>query len=172
MKLDFDVVRLTAVGLAVVTWLPGTALAQGSGYSPPRTSHRHPNLQGIWGSNSITPLERPAVLGEKTTLTSEELARVEATADALFALDAGDAAFGDQFFNVAISEAESFTSSDGGTGNYNQFWLVERNFNNRTSLITDLLMGNSHQLPQPRGRLRTWRALDEGGPRCGPMTVD
>ena len=134
---SFQMVRLMAVGLAAVMWLPGTALAQTSGYSPPRTSHGHPNLQGIWGSNSITPLERPDVLAEKTTLTSEELARVEATADALFALDAGDAAFGDQFFNVAISEAETFTSSDGGTGNYNQFWLVERDFNNRTSLITD-----------------------------------
>ena len=133
----FGVARFAAVGVVVITWLSGIALAQDGDYTPPRTSHGHPDLQGIWGSNSITPLERPDVLADKATLTSEELARVEATADALFALDAGDAAFGDQFFTVAISEAESFTSSDGGTGNYNQFWLVERDFNNRTSLIVE-----------------------------------
>src|SRR5205807_2603002 len=29
------------------------------------------------------------------------------------------------------------TSSDAGTGNYNQFWIADRDFDNRTSLITD-----------------------------------
>ena len=140
-KSDFGLARVALAGLVLVGWLPSLVLAQGDGYSPPRNLYGQPDLQGIWGSNSITPLERPDVLVDQTTLISEELARVEATAEALFALDAGDAAFGDQFFNVAISDADSFTSSDGGTGNYNQFWLVERDFNNRTSLIVDPVNG-------------------------------
>ena len=141
--------RATALAAAVVltgaAGQPAAALAQSDAYSPPRTAAGHPDLQGIWGNNSVTPLERPDALADKEALTAEELARVEATANALFALDAGDAVFGDQFFNVAITDVDSFTSTDGGTGNYNQFWLVEREFNNRTSLIVDPPSG---KLPQ------------------------
>ena len=117
--------------------LPGAALAQSSDWTPPRTTDGHPDLQGIWGNNAVTPLERPESLADRATLSDEELARVKSTADRLFAQDAGDAAFGDQFFNVALTDPESFTSTDGGTGNYNQFWLVERDFDNRTSLIVE-----------------------------------
>ena len=116
---------------------PGTALGQSSGWTAPRTADGHPDLQGVWGNNAVTPLERPESLGDRATLTDEELSRVQTTAEELFALDAGDAAFGDQFFNTALTAPETFTSSDGGTGNYNQFWLVERDFDNRTSLIVD-----------------------------------
>ncbi len=128
---------LAATVLAAGSGLPAVASARSDAYSPPRTAAGHPDLQGIWGNNSVTPLERPDAVADKATLTEEELARVEATANALFAQDAGDAAFGDQFFNVALTGADSFTSTDGGTGNYNQFWLVEREFNDRTSLIVD-----------------------------------
>ena len=123
--------------LLVVMWLPVGAAGQTAGYTPHRTADGHPDLQGIWGHNSITPLERPDSLADRTTLTDEELARVEATANALFAQDSDDAGFGDQIFTTAISEPDSFTSSDGATGNYNQFWLVERDFDHRTSLIID-----------------------------------
>ncbi|MCY4599045.1 MAG: hypothetical protein OXF27_03905 [Acidobacteria bacterium] len=116
---------------------PATALGQSSGWTAPRTADGHPDLQGVWGNNAVTPLERPESLGDRATLTDEELSRVQTTAEELFALDAGDAAFGDQFFNTALTAPETFTSSDGGTGNYNQFWLVERDFDNRTSLIVD-----------------------------------
>ena len=130
-------VRYGTVLAAVLLALPVAAAGQTAGYEVPRTAYGHPDLQGIWGNNSITPLERPDSLGNRDTLTDEELAQVEETANRLFGQDAGDAAFGDQFFNVALTNPEAFTSSDGGTGNYNQFWLVERDFNNRTSLIVD-----------------------------------
>ena len=116
---------------------PAAALAQSSDRAVPRNQYGHPDLQGVWGNNAVTPLERPESLGGRATLTAEELARVRTTAEELFAQDAGDAAFGDQFFNVALTAPETFTSSDGGTGNYNQFWLVERDFDDRTSLIVD-----------------------------------
>ena len=123
--------------ILAVAVLPAAALGQPGEWTLPRTADGHPDLQGIWGNNAVTPLERPESLADKATLTAEELARVQSTAERLFAQDAGDAVFGDQFFNVAVTEAESFTSTDGGTGNYNQFWLVERDFDNRTSLIVD-----------------------------------
>ena len=129
---------VTAPGALLAALLaPAVALGQPSDWTVPRNEHGHPDLQGIWGNNAVTPLERPESLGDRATLTAEELARVQTTAEELFALDAGDAAFGDQFFNVALTAPETFTSSDGGTGNYNQFWLVERDFDNRTSLIVD-----------------------------------
>ena len=125
------------IAVFAVALLPTTALGQSPSWTAPRTPDGHPDLQGVWGNNAVTPLERPESLGERATLTEEELSRVQTTAEELFALDAGDAAFGDQFFNTALTAPETFTSSDGGTGNYNQFWLVERDFDDRTSLIVD-----------------------------------
>ncbi len=62
---------------------------------------------------------------------------MQSCAGELFAQDSGDAAFGDSVFAAALAEAENFTSRDTGTGNYNHFWLVERDWDTRTSLITE-----------------------------------
>jgi len=147
-----------------VILLPVGVTAQTSTDSVPRTTDGHPDLQGIWGNNSITPLERPDALSSKETLSAEELARVEATANRLFALDAGDAAFGDEFFNVALTEPDQFSSSDSGTGNYNQFWLVEREFNNRTSLIIDPSDGKLPPTTSAERMAATRRASNRGKP--------
>ena len=92
--------------VVAVVLLPAAAFGQSAEWTLPRTADGHPDIQGIWGNNAVTPLERPETLAEKATLTDEELARVQSTAERLFALDAGDAVFGDQFFNVAVTEAE------------------------------------------------------------------
>ena len=47
-----------------------------------------------------------------------------------------DAAFGDSVYEAVLNEADTFVSTD-TTGNYNQFWLIDRWFDNRTSLIVD-----------------------------------
>jgi hypothetical protein len=45
--------------------------------SVPRTPEGHPDLQGIWTNATITPLERPAALAGKPTLTDAEAAALE-----------------------------------------------------------------------------------------------
>jgi len=56
----------------------------------------------------------------------------------LFAGD-GDAAFGDSIFEAVLSDVKAYTPTtfDADTGNYNAFWLVDRDFDKRTSLIVD-----------------------------------
>jgi hypothetical protein len=48
-----------------------------------------------------------------------------------------DAAFGDSVFLAALKESKGFKSTDTQTGNYNHFWLVDREFDNRTSFVVD-----------------------------------
>ena len=52
------------------------------------------------------------------------------------AVDDGDALFGDQLVLAAIERTKA-GSYDPTTGNYNQFWIADRDFNNRTSLVVD-----------------------------------
>jgi hypothetical protein len=85
----------------------------------------------------VTPLERPKELAGRPLLTDQEVVALKAKAEQLFGENAGDAAFADSVFVAALSEAREFRSNDGQTGNYNQFWLAEREFDNRTSLIVD-----------------------------------
>ncbi|HYM35381.1 MAG TPA: hypothetical protein VET48_08300 [Steroidobacteraceae bacterium] len=112
--------------------------AAGKLYSPPRTPEGKPDLQGIWANNNATPLERPKSLEGRAILTKEEVAALRKRQDEIFAGD-GDAAFGDAIFEAVISDVHKYkpTTFDVSTGNYNAFWLVGRDFDNRTSLITD-----------------------------------
>jgi len=45
---------------------------RGSGKAIPRTADGHPDLQGVWTNATLTPLERPAALAGKATLTDAE----------------------------------------------------------------------------------------------------
>ena len=131
-------VSLAAVPLAgqAQTAPKGKPTAGATKWTPPRTPDGQPDLQGVWANNNATPLERPAALAGKPLLTDAEVAALKAKADELFSGD-GDAAFGDDLFIAVLSGAKKFTSSDATTGNYNQFWIADRDFDNRTSLVTD-----------------------------------
>ena len=102
----------------------------------PRTPEGKPNFQGTWANNAATPLERPKQLADKSALTDEEVAELQAKHDELFDGE-GEAAFGDSVFQSVLADDEEHESYDPTTGNYNHFWVAEREFENRTSLIID-----------------------------------
>jgi hypothetical protein len=143
--------RRRVITLSLVTIVCGLAAgmatlaaqSQPSGGSAPRkwaverTPDGHPDFQGVWANNTVTPLQRPRQWEGKTRLTDEEIAKLQAVAEKIYEND-GDAQFGDGLILAVLDNIEKPGSYDPGTGNYNQFWIVGRDWHDRrTSLITD-----------------------------------
>jgi len=156
-----DTIRKTAppalllLAAAMSAALAGATQAQEDDWEVPRTIHGQPDLQGVWANNSSTPLERPEVFGNRATLTDEEYARLRNEAQRIQSGD-GDALFGDGFLNAVITgEVESY---DPATGNYDQSWMVDRNLENRTSLIIDPPDGRLPELTEQAGERLARRA--------------
>jgi len=137
---------LGAVAVAIaLAWLVAPLSAQSAtapaakppakAWTAPRAADGHPDISGVWSHNSATPFERPKELEGREFLTEQEVANLKRNAAELFNGDT-DAAFGDQVFLSALRKNDNFKSTD-VTGNYNHFWLVDREFDNRTSLISD-----------------------------------
>jgi len=102
-----------------------------------RTADGLPDFQGVWANNTVTPLQRPKQWEGKTHLTDAEVAELQKFAAKIFEND-GDAQFGDGLILAVLNGISNPKSYDPGTGNYNQFWLVERDWHDRrTSLLVD-----------------------------------
>ena len=105
----------------------------------PRTPDGHPDLQGVWGNNSVTPMTRPAQWKDKDALTDAEVEELKQLV-AQYVDQGGDAIFGN-FVQLVLDAKDKGefdqTSYDPTTGNYNQFWMADREWDNRTSLIID-----------------------------------
>jgi len=146
-------VLMIACGVAVAV----ASMTAEEAWKPARTPDGHPDFQGVWANNTVTPLQRPKQWEGKTTLTDVEIAQLQQVAAKIKEND-GDAQFGDGFINAILAGIEKPGSYDPATGNYNQFWVVDRDWHDRrTSLITDPADG---RLPPPNPEGQKRRAAD------------
>ena len=69
---------LSAIALLATVVVAQSAFAQATAdktkWSVPRTPDGHPDFQGVWANNGMTPLERPKQFGLRATMTDVELA--------------------------------------------------------------------------------------------------
>jgi hypothetical protein len=98
------------------------------------TPDGQPDLQGVWVSNSATPLERPKEVNGRASLTDDEVAELSKRARRLFTDSNSDYAAGDALFVAAYTNRDVFKSP---TSTASSAEMLTRIFDNRTSLIVD-----------------------------------
>ena len=103
------------VGVWVGVILPVVA---GAGQGA-RTPDGQPDLQGLWNNSTTTPLERPEAMVGRTTLTTEEMAALDAQ---------------------AVGRNDRLPPA-GDPGTYNEFWWERGTRLRQTSLVIDPLDG-------------------------------
>jgi hypothetical protein len=143
------------------------AWAQGQS-AIPRTADGQPDLQGIWANNSATPLQRPTQFGDKAVLTEEEVAELTQRLSEFRDGDQAGDLLGDNLI-LKVLDPTFDPEFDKETGDYNAFWLVDRQFDNRTSLIVDPPNGRLPPLTaESRARAEARGAYRREHPSDGP----
>ncbi len=150
--------KLSAVALTAAFLLASSQLAAqfDPDYVPPKTIDGTADLQGVWENNTITPVERPAVFGDKQFLTDEDVVFLEQRLEEIYAAGE-DALFGGGVLEAAFSgEIQSY---DPSTGNYDSQWMAERTIHRRTSQIID--PPNGQFPPRTEAAIAAARQLQE-----------
>ena len=144
----------------------------------PRTTDGRPDLQGVWGNNSVTPMTRPRQWKDKTTLTDAELNELKALGGRRRSMRAGTPSSATSSSSCSMRRDRGKydqVSYDPSTGNYNQFWMAEREWDHRTSLIIDPPDGQFPPLTpeaeaRARPQTRRGRAVPADGPEDRPLS--
>ena len=133
-------------------------------WSAPRTADGQPDLQGVWLNTSATPFERPPALEGRQFLTDDEVAELSRRANRIFKENDADLAIGDALYLAALADVGAFRRQG---ANRSSNFMVDREFDNRTSQIVDPPDGRLPALmPAAVERLAatTARDLDPAGP--------
>ena len=154
-------VRMLAAVLAVscaAAFAPpaGAQTTPADDWTLPRLADGRPDLQGVWLSNTATPLQRPRELAGREFLTDEEVATLRERAERIFrngrsAFATPEGAFFAALRDVETYEAQSTSSSIG---------MVDVEITNRTSQVIDPPDGRIPPLT-PAARARE-EAVDSG----------
>ncbi len=127
--------RAALLAVAAILSAGSLAAAQGA-WTVPRTPDGHPDLQGIWTNDTLTPLERPASLGDRKFLTAEEAAALETR-------------------TLQRRETADDRSVPGDVGSYNQVWMDSGDHvmpTRQTSLVVDPPNGRVPVRPEAEAR--------------------
>ena len=132
----FTLIGIACMGLVTIgAQGPRRGTSTSRPYVVGKNALGQPDLEGTWANDSITPLQRPTAWANKTTLTDAEVEQLKKASAKLE--EGGDALFGDELIIDALEGKQQSASHDTETGNYNGFWLPNRDIDNRTSLIID-----------------------------------
>lgn len=155
--------------LILIAWVAAESIAgQGpSNPTPPRTPSGQPDLQGVWTNNGVTPLQRPEAFKDREFLTDAEVEQLKRRASELFERQQAGDLIGDRLVQEIVKDP-NLRPFDPDTGNYNSFWLVDRSFDNRTSLIIDPPNG---RLPPRVAQADQGRRTQSRGP-SGPANPE